>query len=67
MQAAYALQTWTFTGPLTTNLIIYGYIVVDGDGVLQWAERLGAPFQPSVNGDICEVYPIFKLSKGTPT
>lgn len=65
--ATYAIQTWTFTGALTTNLTIYGYYVVDADGVLQWAERLGASFTPATNGDQLSVTPKFQLSKGTPT
>ena len=66
-QAAYAQQEWVFTGPLTTNLTIYGYYIVDGSAVLQWAERLDTPFTPNINGDTLRVTPIYKLSKGTPT
>lgn len=65
--AVYAIQTWTFTGALTTNPTIYGYYVVDSDGVLQWAERLGASFTPATSGDQLSVTPKFQLSKGTPT
>jgi hypothetical protein len=49
--AAYAQQTWTFTGPLTTNLTVYGYYVTrvtDADLVL--AETFSS-FQPQNNGD----------------
>ena len=66
-QAAYAIQTWTFTGALTTNTTIYGYYLVDADNVLIGAELLGAPFTPFNNGDQQSVTPIFQLSKGTPT
>ena len=66
-QAAYAEQTWTFTGALTGNPTIYGYYVVDGDNVLLCAERLGASFTPTTNGDILRVTPVYKRSKGTPT
>jgi hypothetical protein len=66
-QAAYGEQTWTFTGALTGNPTIYGYYIVDADNVLQWAERLGATFTPTTNGDILRVTPIYKRSKGTPT
>lgn len=49
--AAYAQQTWTFTGALTTNPNIYGYYVTrvtDADLVL--AENF-ATFTPTNNGD----------------
>lgn len=65
--AVYAEQTWTFSGALTTNPTVYGYFVVDADGVLQWAERLGASFTPTTSGDILRITPKFQLSKGTPT
>lgn len=47
----YAQQTWTFTGPLTTNLTVYGYYVTrvtDADLVL--AEAFTS-FVPTNNGD----------------
>lgn len=66
-QAAYAEQTWTFTGALTGNPTIYGYYVVDADNVLLCSERLGASFTPATNGDILRVTPVYKRSKGTPT
>ena len=65
-QAAYAEQTWTFTGALTTNGTIYGYVVQDGTTLL-WAELLATPFTPAANGDQLKITPVFKLSKGTPT
>lgn len=49
--AAYAQQTWTFTGALTTNATIYGYYVTrvtDADLVL--AETFTS-FTPANNGD----------------
>lgn len=49
--AAYAQQTWTFTGPLTTNATVYGYYVTrvtDADLVL--AETFTS-FTPVNNGD----------------
>lgn len=66
-QAAFAAQTFTFTGALTTNGTVYGYGVKDADGVLITAELLPAPFTPASNGDNVVVTPIFQLSKGTPT
>jgi hypothetical protein len=50
-EASYAQQTWTFTGPLTTNPTVYGYYatrVTDGDLVL--AEAFTS-FTPTNNGD----------------
>lgn len=49
--ASYAQQTYTFTGALTTNAVVYGYYAVratTGDLVL--AESF-ASFTPSSNGD----------------
>lgn len=45
-------QVWTFTGPLTTNLTIYGYVLVrDTTGDLILAENFSTSFTPSSNGD----------------
>lgn len=66
IQAAYAEQTWTFTGALTTNGTIYGYEILDGTTLL-WAELISTPFTPATNGDQLKITPVFKLSKGTPT
>ena len=63
----YAQQVFTFTGALTTNPNIYGYYVVDADGVLIWAEKLGAVYTPTTSGDHLDITPKFQLSKGTPT
>ena len=65
--AVYAEQTWTFTGALTTNPTIYGYFIVDADGVLIWAEKLSASFTPANNGDQLKITPVFQMSKGTPS
>lgn len=49
--AAYAAQTYTFTGALTTNGTIYGYFVkraTTGDLVLA---ELFTAFTPAANGD----------------
>lgn len=63
--ATFAEQTWTFTGPLTTNGTIYGYAILDADGVLLWAETIAA-FTPVNNGDQLKITPRFQLSSGTP-
>lgn len=67
IQAAYTAQTFTFTGALTTNPTIYGYFVVDADGVLIYAEKASAAYTPANNGDAFTMTPVFQLSKGTPT
>lgn len=65
--AVYAAQEFTFTGALTTNTTVYGYFVVDADGVLLWAEKLTSGFTPANNGDKLTITPKFQMSKGTPT
>jgi hypothetical protein len=48
---AFAAQTWTFTGALTTNPTVFGYYVVRASSVdLQFAETFTS-FTPAVNGD----------------
>lgn len=56
-QAAYAEQTFTFTGALGN---VYGYFVIQqGTGTLLWAERFtGAPFNIANNGDQIKVTPV---------
>ena len=67
-QAAYAQQTFTFTGPLTTNTTIYGYYIVDNAGTpnVIYVQLLNAPMTPVNNGDALKITPIFQLSHGTP-
>lgn len=65
--ATYAQQTWTFTGALTGGATVYGYYVVNADGVLIWAERLGTAYIPAANGDELKITPKFQMSKGTPS
>lgn len=65
-QVAYAVQTFTFTGALTTNPTVYGYYIVDADGNLVYAEAQSA-FTPANNGDQITITPTFQASKGTPT
>lgn len=55
--AAYAQQTYTFTGPLTTNPNIYGYFVVQASsGTLVLAENF-TMFTPTNNGDNIKLTP----------
>jgi hypothetical protein len=67
VQALYPQITWTFTGVLTTNPVIFGFYIIDGNGILQWAENLPTPVQPAINGNYLKVTPIYRISKGTPT
>lgn len=64
--AVYAIQTWTFTGALTTNTTVYGYYLVDSDGVLVTAELLAASYTPTTNGDTLSVTFKMQASSGTP-
>ena len=51
-EAAAGVQTWTFTGPLTTNGTVFGYYVVQAtSGTLMWAEKFASSFTPTNNGD----------------
>ena len=63
--AVYAIQTWTFTGALTTNTTVYGYYIVDSDGVLLLAENITA-YTPAANGDTLAVTYKCQASSGTP-
>ena len=63
----YTQQTFTFTGPLTTNTVIYGYYVTNAaETVLIWAEKLAQSFTPYNNSDQLLITPKFQLSYGTP-
>lgn len=66
-QGSYAKQVWTFTGALSGNPTVYGYYVIDADGVLVYAQKLSAFYTPIVNGATLGITPIFALSYGTPT
>lgn len=64
--AVYAVQTFTFTGPLTTNRTVYGYYITDADDTVIYAEAF-TPFEPVTSGDNIKITPKFQLSSGTPT
>lgn len=56
-EAAYAEQTWTFTGPLTTNGTVYGYFATrETDNDLVLAEAFTS-FTPTNNGDNIKLTP----------
>lgn len=78
-EAVYTAQTWIFDSTLTTAVYnsgssgvtattsIYGYYIVNDNGLLLWAEQMDSPFTPSISGDRLTITPRFSLSKGTPT
>jgi hypothetical protein len=68
-QAAYAKQTWTFTGTLTTNGTIYGYYITDqaSTPVVVWSQLFNAPMTPANNGDQLSITPVLQASHGTPS
>lgn len=67
-QVAQAVKTFTFTGALTTNRDVYGHYVVNtATGKLVYAERANDKVTPANPGDIVNITPVCKLSKGTPT
>lgn len=55
---AYAQQTFTFTGALTTNATIYGmfYTLTTG-GTIMAAELFGSTFVPATSGDTLKITP----------
>lgn len=60
----YLSQDFNFTDSTDSPGTIYGYYVVNDDGVLMWAERFPAlvlPFSP-VNGSIVRITPRFEVS-----
>lgn len=58
---SYAAQTFAFTGATNAPGTIYGYYIVDNNGVLMLAELLPVPFVPAVNGDSVTVTPVVTL------
>lgn len=65
-QIAWAQQTFTFTGALTSSATIRGYLILDNGGTV-WAEENTTTFQPANNGDTYKVTPVIQLGNGTPT
>lgn len=56
-------QDFNFTGATSAPSTIYGYYVVNSDGVLMWAERFSAdsiPFVPE-SGSLIRITPRFTL------
>jgi hypothetical protein len=67
VQGAYAQQTWTFTGALTTNPDIYGWYLVDADNNCVAAQRNSTIFTPTVNGETTKATPLIQFSHGVPS
>jgi hypothetical protein len=66
-QVAYPTQTFTFTGPLTTNTTIYGYYVVDDDNTLKFADLFTEGVEPTDAGNYIRITIVFQGSKGGPS
>ena len=64
--ATYTQQTFTLTGPLTTNPNAIGYYITDADGVVITEEAFAVAFSPFNNGDAKPVTPTIQFSHGTP-
>ena len=66
VQAAYASQSWTFSGALSGTATIYGYWL-EQSGKAHFADMLSTPFQPdAASGGTLNITPVIQLSKGTP-
>ena len=60
----YAAQDYNFTGVTNAPGTIYGYFIVDAEGICRWAERFNAavlPFSP-INGSLIRIIPRFEAS-----
>lgn len=60
-QGVQAQKTFSFTGATNAPGTIYGYYVVDSDGVLRWSERFAdtvLPFTP-IAGSTVKITPKF--------
>jgi hypothetical protein len=55
--ATYAQQTYTFTGPLTTNTTIYGYYVTRVTSLDLVLAETFTSFTPAANGDNIKLTP----------
>lgn len=64
--ATFAQQTFTVTGPLTTNPTAYGYYVTDADGAVWGEESFATAWTPFNNGDSKKVTPKIQASHGAP-
>ena len=60
-KAAYAKQVFTFTGPLTTNLSIYGFVLIGVTSGKLYRVQIETAFKPTSSGDHYDVMPIILL------
>lgn len=65
-ESNFAEQTFTFTGNLTGNAVVYGYFVTDANNAAIWSEKFGNSFTPTNNGDTIKITPKVQMSNGTP-
>lgn len=65
-QVVYEPYLWTFTGPLTGNPNITGYMAMYGTTVV-FEETFATAFTPTLNGDSLTVTLKLKLGNGTAT
>lgn len=56
---------FTFTGPTSAPGTIWGYFIVDNNGVIWAAEKRVAAFTPAVSGDTLTVTPAITMASGT--
>ncbi len=61
-EATFAVQVFTFTGPLTGNATIFGwYLIQQTSGLLLAVERRASSFTPVLNGDSVTMTPRLQL------
>ena len=60
-RASYAKQTWTFTGALTSDAIIYGWVLVGVTSGKLYRVAIESAFTPTGAGDFYEVTPVLEL------
>lgn len=60
-------QTFTLSGALTGNAIVYGPYITDSNGKVRGAARMTPQWQPDAVGGVHTFTPTIQMSKGTPT
>lgn len=66
-EATYAGNlVWTFTGAIDNGELIYGYFVLDADGVLIWAEEILEDGIETNNGSTVTIQVKLQMGAGTP-
>lgn len=64
--ASFAVQSFVFSGPLTTNPNCVGYYITDANGTVWIEEAFASSFSPFNNGDALPIVPTIQGSHGTP-